>query len=246
MIILQKASPISLKFLESKNGSHARCEILDWTSSRNNNACAISRGGEWGGNKHEIARLNVPSSASFWLPPRVFPRDRRAARFPLFSFPLFLPLPPPLLCHALSALWSEKLANRGGGGGEKKKRRRSFAPLSRIAIIFNKPRNHREWNRQKGEKERKREREWKGRKREREREASILQFSRLVSWKITDTIRNWLRLTGFRWQNDETKMLSTWLAPRCVLERTTLDREPTRERERERENWRIEDRLRIC
>ena len=156
MIILQKASPISLKFLESKNGSHARCEILDWTSSRNNNACAISRGGEWGGNKHEIARLNVPS---FWLPPRVFPRDRRAARFPLFSFPLFLPLPPPLLCHALSALWSEKLANRGGGGGEKKKRRRSFAPLSRIAIIFNKPRNHREWNRQKGEKERKRERE---------------------------------------------------------------------------------------
>ena len=174
MIILQKASPISLKFLESKNGSHARCEILDWTSSRNNNACAISRGGEWGGNKHEIARLNVPSSASFWLPPRVFPRDRRAARFPLFSFPLFLPLPPPLLCHALSALWSEKLANRRGGGGEKKKRRRSFAPLSRIAIIFNKPRNHREWNRQKGEKERKRERESErgGKERERDRRAS--------------------------------------------------------------------------
>ena len=43
--------------------------------------------------------------------------------------------------------------------------------MSRIAIIFNKPRNHREWNRQKGEKERKRERERvKGEeKRERER-----------------------------------------------------------------------------
>lgn len=82
----------------------------------------------------------------------------------------------------------------------------------------------------------------RGRKGERRREAKILQFSRLVSWKITDTIRNWLRLTGFRWQNDETKMLSTWLAPRCVLERTTLGREPMRMRKRERETWRIEDR----
>lgn len=49
---------------------------------------------------------------------------------------------------------------------------------------------------------------------------------RLVLWKITGTIRNCLCLTAFRWQNDETEMLSTWLARRCVLERTTLDREP--------------------
>lgn len=134
-IILQKAFPISLKFPETKNGSsrfrYSKSSI-ELHPSRNNNACAISRrGGREGGREGTSTRLpaltffpSLPLLFDFHL---VFSREISFIFFPSFFFLPSLP-PLPLLClrHALSALWSEKLANRGDRergrkGGRKKK-----------------------------------------------------------------------------------------------------------------------------
>lgn len=126
-----------------------------------------------GGNKHEIARLNVLSSLPFDFH-LVFSREIDAPRDFLYFLSFFFFFSSFFLA-TLYLHFDRKSQQTEEEGREKKKRRRSFAPLSRIAIIFNKPRNHREWNRQKGERERERVKEKRGKKGVRLRDGKLQQ-----------------------------------------------------------------------